>query len=586
MAIQYTSRTYESILSDINSDNELVDKPNWFKRMIADLGDKISLWNNALSNNLLLSTAYTRRNVLELCKLIDYELTPHTTSSGTILFYFPDTVGFPFTIAITDLVALTAGTTSVSSKRFEARAAVNVTAVTEVFAPAAVNTGADTITVVRDFTTGEKVRFTTVTTLPAPLQLATDYWIIRVDATTIKVAESLAYAYAGAAINLTTQGVGNHTVHLFSVGATCYQQQTKETAIIGESDGTTEWQEFDLPDIDILEDALAITINSVSWTKVDTFVDSGVTDKHFRLFYNNDNSARIQFGNGTYGEIPGAFEIEADYAVGGGSDSNITVVNNINIYGGSDSNVNGVSNPSSLTGGDDAQDLEEAKILGPLLLKTRERFVTGDDGAALAIAYGGISQVKVRDNQFGLGSAQVLCIANGGGNLGAATKTALQNYLIDRTILESIDVRVQDVTITSTNVTSAAKMVSGYSWTDVQPWFRLGWKLFLSEAGKEIYDDYNANGVVSARTLINTIFSESYTSSDDTQIIQFLSNFIIGGNILYRLIGESIQESDAFTFLGFTTGVDYFTVTVPAFPVVLAEDEITTPGTLTLTEIP
>lgn len=584
MSIQYVSRTYESILADINSDSELKDKPAWFKRLIADLGDKISLWNNALANNLLLRPAYTRRNVLELCKLIDYDLTPHTTATGTILFYFPGTVVFPFTIALADLVALTSGTTLISSKRFEARAAVNVTAVTEVFAPAAVNTGADTITVARDFTTGEKVRFTTVTTLPAPLALATDYYVIRVNATTIQVALTLADAYAGTEIDLTTQGVGNHTVHLYSVGVTCYQQQTKDTVVIGESDATTEWQEFDLPDINILEDTLAITINAVSWTKVDTFVDSGPTDKHFRLFYNNDNSARIQFGNGTYGEIPGAFEIEADYAIGGGSDSNVTVANRVTIYGGTDSNVNAVSNPSTLTGGDDPQDLEEAKILAPLLLKTRERFVTGDDGAALAIAYGGISQVKVRDNQFGLGSAQVLCIANGGGNLGAAAKAALQAYLIDRTILESIDVRVEDVTITTTAVTSAAKLLSGYTWAGgVQDHFRLAWKLFLSEAGKEIYDDYQSNGVDSARTLINTIFTEAYTSSDNAQIIQFLSNFLN----FYRVIGDDIYESDVMAFIaGNTFGVDYMTIAVPAaFPVVLAADEITTPGILTLTEI-
>ena len=584
MSIQFTSRTYESILADINSEDYLVDKPNWFKRLIADLGDKISLWNNALANNLLLSTAYTRRNVLELCKLIDYDLTPHTTATGTILFYFPGTVVFPFTIAKADLIALTDGTTSVSSKRFEARAAVNVVATNENFNTADVNTGTEQITVTREYMTGEKVRFTTTNTLPAPLAINTDYYVIKVDVTHIQVATSLANAYAGTEINLTNQGVGVHTVHLYSAQVTCYQQQTKDTVIIGESDGTTEWQEFDLADIDILEDTLEITINAVSWSKVDTFVDSGAVDTDFRLFYNNDNSARIQVGNGTYGAIPGAFEIEADYAVGGGSDSNVTVTNAINIYGGADSNVNAVSNPSSLTGGDDEQDIEEAKILAPLLLKTRERFVTGDDGAALAIAYGGISQVKVRDNQFGLGSAQVLCVANGGGNLSGAVKTALQSYLIDRTILESIDVRVQDLTITSTNVTSAAKMLSGYTYTgDIENYFRLAWKLFLSETGKEIYNDYIANGVDSARTLINTIFTETYTSLDNTQIARFMTDF----NLFYRVIGEDVQESDAMAFVaGKTTGVDYITITVPgAFPVAVADDEILTDGVLTLSEI-
>jgi len=463
MAIQYTSRTYDSILADLNSDPELVDKPAWSKKKTAYLGDMLSLINNATANNVLLRPCFTRKNGKLILELIDYELTPQSTASGTVLFYFPGTVVFPFTIAVEDLVALTSGTTLVSSKRFEARAAVNVTAVTEVFAPAAVNTGADTITVARDFTTGEKVRFTTVTTLPAPLALLTDYYVIRVNATTIKIATSLVNAYAGTAIDLTTQGVGNHTVHLYSVGVTCYQQQTKDSVTIGTSDGTTEWQKFNLPDIDILEDTLVVTINAVTWTKVDTFVDSILTNTHYRLFYNNDNSAFIQFGNGTYGAIPGAFDISAAYAVGGNSDSNVTVADKIKIYGGADTNVNGASNPASLTGGDDPQDLEESKILGPLLLKARNRFVTTTDGEALALAYGGSSQVKVLKNYYGVGSSRMLCIADGGGNLSGAVQTALQIHLIDRTQLESIDVRVNDLTITATNVTSTAKLLNGYT---------------------------------------------------------------------------------------------------------------------------
>ena len=61
--IQFTSRTFESILNDINSVAELVDKPNWFKRLIAGIGDVASMWVNALANNLLLRTSYTRKNL-------------------------------------------------------------------------------------------------------------------------------------------------------------------------------------------------------------------------------------------------------------------------------------------------------------------------------------------------------------------------------------------------------------------------------------------------------------------------------------------------------------------------------------------
>lgn len=580
--IQYTSRTFESIFQDINDDSELVDKPNWWKRGISGIGDVISMWNNAIANNVLLRTAFTRKNVQLLLELIDYNLSPQSTSSGTLLYYLDTSVVFPITVAKADLVASTAGTTLLSSKRFESRASINVASVTETFAFTAVNAGTDVITVARDFMTGEKVQFTTTGTLPAPLSLATDYYVIRVSATEIKIATTISNSIAGTAINLTTQGTGNHTATLYSFQATSYQQQSVDSTSIGVSDGVTEWQEFDLPDLNIIDDTLTIVINSVTWTKVDTLINSSSVDTDYRLYYNNDNSARIQFGNGTYGDIPPAFDIFASYATGGGSDSNITATNKITIYAGSDSNVIGVTNTSSFTGGDDPQTKEEGKILGPLLLKARDRFVTTEDGESLALAYGGISQTEVIKNAFGVLSARVLNIANGGGNLDATAKTNLQDYLIDRTILESIDVRVEDVTITSIAVTSAAKVLAGYVWADVQVNFEMGWKLFLSEAGKEIQDDYISNGVDSARSLMNTIFSESYTSSDNTQIQKFLDN------LDPRVIGESdIQESDALGFLDQNTiGLDYLTIAAPAFPIVIAEDEITTNGVLTLTEIP
>lgn len=581
----YTARTFEALLDNWNSDSELVDKPNWIKRAFCGIGDITSMWNNATANNLLLRTSYTRKNTLLLLELIDYQMTPQSTASGTLLFYINSSAVFPFTINKEDLVGLTAGSTSVSSKRFESRNDVTVSAISSTFTANDTN---DQLTVSRIYKTGEKVRLSTTGTLPAPLALLTDYYSIYVDDTHIRLALSLADANAGTYIDLTDTGTGTHTISLYSVQVTCYQQQQKDSITIGTSDGTTEWQEFDLSDLNILKDTLIITINSVQWTLVDTFINSSSTDTHYRIFYNNDNSARIQFGNGIYGAIPGAFDITAEYAVGGGADSNVTVIDNVNIYGGADSNILGVTNPQALTGGANPQNVEEAKILGPLLLKARDRFVTSEDGQSLAENYEGISQAAVVKNAYGVLSAQVICIANGGGNPGTSIKSALQTYLIDRTILESIDVRVEDTTITAQNVTSAAKVLSGYQWSgQVEKWFKLGWQLFLSESGKEIKEDYDSNGVDSARALINTIFSESYTTDDNTQITYFLDAWSIP-QLSFRIIGEGqIQISDVYAFIAtYTQGVDYMTISAPSFPLTIADDEITTVGTLTLTEIP
>lgn len=75
------------------------------------------------------------------------------------------------------------------------------------FDPEDVDLDEDTVTITaHGFTTGFKVRLTTTDTLPDPLQLATDYFIIVVDANTIQFASSLANALAGVAIDLLDDG--------------------------------------------------------------------------------------------------------------------------------------------------------------------------------------------------------------------------------------------------------------------------------------------------------------------------------------------------------------------------------------------
>jgi hypothetical protein len=68
------------------------------------------------------------------------------------------------------------------------------------------------LTYTNDFPTYTKVRFTTSNTLPTGLSLATDYWLVRVSATTARVATSLPNAVAGTVIAFTDAGTGTHTL--------------------------------------------------------------------------------------------------------------------------------------------------------------------------------------------------------------------------------------------------------------------------------------------------------------------------------------------------------------------------------------
>jgi hypothetical protein len=70
------------------------------------------------------------------------------------------------------------------------------------------------LTYTNDFGTYTKVRFTSSGTLPTGLSLATDYWLVRVSATTARVATSLPNAVAGTVIAYTDAGTGTHTLTL------------------------------------------------------------------------------------------------------------------------------------------------------------------------------------------------------------------------------------------------------------------------------------------------------------------------------------------------------------------------------------
>jgi hypothetical protein len=587
--IQYTSRTYNTILNDINTDPLLVDKPEWWKRIWAGVGDTFSMYLNAQANNTYLSTAFTRNAVANLCALIDYQMAPQTTANGSVLFEFVNsTSAAAISAAQAELIALTTGTISVSSKRFESRGAVNASYNDTFIVDATFNLLIPSTT--RTWTLGEKVKLTTTLTMPAPLISGSFYYAIP-DAASLnhscRLAATLSDAYENNYIDITTTGSGTLTFYMYTIVATVYQQTTKPQYIVGRSDGITPWQEFNLADKDVLKSTEIVVINGVTWTRVDTFVNSISTDTHYKLLYKTDNSSFIQFGDGTYGMIPGAFDVYISYATGGGLNSNVTSQDTVKVYAGTNSAIIRVSNPGILNGGSDPESLDSAKRLAPTLLKARDRFITVDDGEALALSYGGLSKVKINTNTYGPLSCQVVAIATGGGNPTPALQALIQAFLISKTILSSMDVRFVNATITPITFVSAAKILSGYTWgtvtppySGVYPLFLLAWYLFLAETGQEILDTYNTSGIASATSAINTMWGLSFTSIDYANIQKLLDNFIP------RDFGDHIDISDAPAFIQANiAGIDYMTVTTPSLPLTLASNQITTgifsPGNLT-----
>lgn len=568
--IQYTSRTFQTILADINSDKELADKPEWFKRMIAGVGDVMSMCLDAQANNSYLETAFTRDAVKKLCQLIGYKLAVHTTSTGKLKFYLADTTVFPITVSKADLCAIYG---RISSMRFESRTDVTQASITETLVGTGntdhitLNVGSET-----SFETYDKVHVSN-----API--ATGYYYLKVDGLDVYFANSVEDITLERWVEVQT---GSYTCKLYTLTVQCYQQEQKDVVSIGNSDGNTPWQTFSLPDEKILQDTLTITINDEVWTRVDDFSESVATSKHYRLDYNNNYTAKIVFGNGVYGAIPENFPIYAQYAVGGGADTNINTLNVVNVYSGGAEKIEGVCNPSTMNGGADQESLESAKILAPASLKTRDRFVTVNDGLVLIYRTGLSSIACIQSNYYGSLSCRVQCVANGGGNLSSQNKLYIQQYLVDRSVLGSVDVRVVDTVFLPQSLTLNVSLNTGYTLQQVKPYLQICCKLFFTECGKEIVDMYESTGLTRAVSLINQIFSTSFNPTDNQiyNMLQYLSR------IGYRKYGETVYESNLVAMLSnCVDGVNHLTFADITFPIVVPENEITSIGTYTINEV-
>jgi len=149
-----------------------------------------------------------------------------TGLSANTLYYVRDVTTSTFRLAVTsggvaiDLTSAGSGTHSLYDEVNlpDMRSRVAMGAGTGTFAssfvPADVNTGTEIITIPTNttFYTGTAVVYTSTGTVVTGLTGSATYYTIRMSATTIKLASSLANALAGTAINLTGTGTGIHTI--------------------------------------------------------------------------------------------------------------------------------------------------------------------------------------------------------------------------------------------------------------------------------------------------------------------------------------------------------------------------------------
>lgn len=122
--INYSTRDYNGVISQIDSDSQLKEQPTRWKRAIAGIFDVINNTINSVVNALAIRTAFDRTIMQDVLGLIGYDLAWKETSSVLlkIVIDASATVSGSYVLNKADIIASTVGTTSKLPLRFEARA--------------------------------------------------------------------------------------------------------------------------------------------------------------------------------------------------------------------------------------------------------------------------------------------------------------------------------------------------------------------------------------------------------------------------------------------------------------------------------
>lgn len=331
---------------------------------------------------------------------------------------------------------------------------------------------------------------------------------------------------------------------------------------LGSSNGQAN-QEFTTLDSPVFDDSQLVEVDEtnsdvwVEWAGQNNLLLSGSTDRHYKVYNNDDGQQVYKFGNETFGTIPPLNAgIRSTYRVGGEEDGNVginTITENISgiQYVGAIGNTMPVNGWSIKEAGDD-EDLERMKVVGPASLSNNTKAVNTDDIERVAIneyTYNDASIVQravAVEEAYGLKTFKLLCVGNGGS-------------FLTREQLDDIDEYFNGNKYSDPKI--GKKLIANHELTSVN----------YSPREIDVTAHVVGKGITTSqvRSVLTSYLNPLATNDDG----EYLHNF--GGEISESLIDCAIGEiSDDITDIQ---------KTIPASNVSLGNNELPTVGTLTIT---
>jgi Baseplate J-like protein len=243
---------------------------------------------------------------------------------------------------------------------------------------------------------------------------------------------------------------------------------TYTTVNLGTSTGLAA-QSFSIPQTGVEDGSVSVYVSSSSgatqWTQVNYLIEYGPDDTVYSVYTNSLGITQVNFGDNINGLIPGVgLVIYATYTIGLGSAGNqpagsvgILAIDIPGVYVPFTSDTSTLFQSSAMTGGADAETIDQIRANAPQSYATQNRAITLPDFEALSLNVQGVTAVSAVANH----STSVTLYALGPNYLALDTglQANLLNYLSTRT-LAGTTVTIGDPTIVPVDVGSTENNIT------------------------------------------------------------------------------------------------------------------------------
>ena len=371
-----------------------------------------------------------------------------------------------------------------------------------------------------------------------------------------------------------------------TITASAKQQKTETSINIGQITSSDEF--FELP-VDgytgIIKTTISIVINALSWTRVDNFDNSINTDKHFVLIYQSNGKARVQFGNGTTGEMPPLNEfVFATFATTLGTQGRLDA-GLITINTGKDADIKTITNALAASGGNSAESVNSIVRNSRANVRLRNAIFFKDD---LEIASLAASSSVIKSYATpGVGTAILQIVPAGGGLPSAGLKTTVKTYVEALTLFGEVPINVVDPSYIATVITATVTVRTGFTAATVRSLVDFGLTLVSSAIDIEIIEYYADNGIDLTRTdKINAIWGFTFASAENEALEYIINKWVdMLGDRVYREWGQPLEVGNLWQMGDslYDYGVDVFNLTAPTVNTTTTASEIINSTSITVT---